>query len=380
MRPLVGLFLLCVSAPAQSAWYVQMGGAVTGSGGVVAPFPSIQQAIVAASAGDVVIVGPGTYNENIDFLGKAVTVRSSGGALATTIQGDGTRSVVWCINYEGPGSALDGFTVTGGANTTHGGGVRIWASHPIIRNCLIYGNTSWDGGGITCSSASGALIEGCTITGNGASVGGGLFLSSSSAATVIRDCVVWGNTATNGPAISGAPVTVAYSCVESGWSGAGNIAADPMLASDYSLLAGSPCIGAASGGADMGAVPTQLPMVLSIYQPYGAGASVRIDVCEGVPWHLGFSLFTTDAANAAGGLGSGKLFGLHMGVGAALQQISSLTAPYFMPLDSSGGASLAIPPLPASFTGVAFHAVSVAVDPWTAMVSESAPPITYVYQ
>ena len=42
---------------------------------VPADHATIQAAIVAASAGDVVIVAAGTYPESIDFLGKAITVQ-----------------------------------------------------------------------------------------------------------------------------------------------------------------------------------------------------------------------------------------------------------------------------------------------------------------
>ncbi len=48
--------------------------------------PSIQAAIDAAATGDTVLVAPGTYLENINFHGKAITVISEQGPSVTTIE------------------------------------------------------------------------------------------------------------------------------------------------------------------------------------------------------------------------------------------------------------------------------------------------------
>src|SRR5438094_10590364 len=76
--------------------------------------PTIQAAINAASNGDTVLVAPGTYYENINFMGKAIAVTSSGGPAVTTINGNAAGSVVMFRTNEGRNSVLSGFTITSG--------------------------------------------------------------------------------------------------------------------------------------------------------------------------------------------------------------------------------------------------------------------------
>src|SRR5438034_10672477 len=79
---------------------------------VPADQPTIQAAINIASNGDTVLVAPGTYYENINFMGKAITVTSSGGPSVTTINGNAAGSVVTLDTNEGSSSVLSGFTIT----------------------------------------------------------------------------------------------------------------------------------------------------------------------------------------------------------------------------------------------------------------------------
>ena len=85
-------------------------------------YPTIQAAINSAVPGDRVIVSPGTYNENINFNGKSITVTSTDPnnpaiVAGTIIDAGGSGSAVTFANGEGPDAVITGFTITGGFGT-----------------------------------------------------------------------------------------------------------------------------------------------------------------------------------------------------------------------------------------------------------------------
>ncbi|HUR22633.1 MAG TPA: Ig-like domain repeat protein, partial [Acidimicrobiales bacterium] len=114
-------------------------------------FPTIQAALSAASTGDTVVVGAGTYRENIDFGGKDVTLRSASGPQATIIAANGGTTV-----RMGPGGGFRGFTVTGGT-ATFGAGMEVRGFGSVIEGNVFSGNIQGSGG------------FGAAIAGNGAS-------------------------------------------------------------------------------------------------------------------------------------------------------------------------------------------------------------------
>src|SRR5262249_5815074 len=81
---------------------------------VPADQPTIQGAISAAAAGDTVQVAPGTYPENLNFLGKTILVISEQGPDVTIIDGNQAGPVVTFASGEGRESVLNGFTVRNG--------------------------------------------------------------------------------------------------------------------------------------------------------------------------------------------------------------------------------------------------------------------------
>src|SRR5262245_803057 len=83
---------------------------------------TIQGAIAAAAPGDTVLVAPGTYLENLTFLGKAITVVSESGPAVTIIDGNFAGPVVGFNEHETRGAVLRGFTLQHGASSFGGGG------------------------------------------------------------------------------------------------------------------------------------------------------------------------------------------------------------------------------------------------------------------
>jgi len=127
---------------------------------VPADQPTIQAGISAANNGDTVLVSAGTYYENINFIGKAITVKSAQGPGVTIIDGQQAGAVVSFISGETSSSVISGFTIRNGSF----GGVNTFNASPIISGNVITENCSDQGGVQTDQGAP--LIEGNLISGN----------------------------------------------------------------------------------------------------------------------------------------------------------------------------------------------------------------------
>jgi hypothetical protein len=129
-------------------------------------YTTIQAGINAAVNGNTVLVAPGTYYENIDFKGKAITVTSSGGPSVTTIDGGNIDHAVIFQSGEPRAAVLSNFTITHGTPLTSnnysytGGGILIQNSQPTILNNVVTQNYCQN----IYSAGSAPLIEGNTIS------------------------------------------------------------------------------------------------------------------------------------------------------------------------------------------------------------------------
>jgi parallel beta-helix repeat protein len=157
---------------------------------VPSEYDTIQAAINAASNGDEIVVTDGIYkgdgNKNLDFLGKAITVRSENDPEHCIIDCENDGRGFYFHNGEDNTSVLKGFTIRNGYvdgswPQNSGGGIFCDSSSPTITDNIIIKNSAlYSGGGIICFESSSPIIQNNTITENTAFLGGGVYCFRSS--------------------------------------------------------------------------------------------------------------------------------------------------------------------------------------------------------
>ena len=178
-----------------------------------ADFNNIQAAINYSNNGDTILVADGTYlgngNRDIDFKGKAITLRSENGAENCIINCEGTEMEFHRGFYfhsgEDRDSVLDGFTIINGFSFS-GGGIFCEGSSPTISNNIIRNNiTAYDyegGGGISCWSGASPSIMNNIITENAsADLSGGGIYCYEAGSPIIANNIITGNYALYGGGI-----------------------------------------------------------------------------------------------------------------------------------------------------------------------------------
>ncbi len=133
---------------------------------------------------------------------------------------------------------------SGNSANSNGGGMRNrYDSHPDLINCNLTGNSAAKSGGGIRNYNSSPTLTNCIFSENSAEQWAVGISNADSSNPVLRNCIMWGNTAQHIPLIhqdNTSLVTITYSDVQGGWPGEGNINADPYFASPGYRVAGNP--------------------------------------------------------------------------------------------------------------------------------------------
>jgi C1A family cysteine protease len=255
-------------------------------------YGTIAAAIVAADAGDTVLVGPGTYNEgtlvvdeDIVLMGEAgpeSTVVDAAGLLAAPASHTTVLSLVGVTNA----CVVSGLTLMGAESAASGGGIVMTNSSASIVECVITANSAVAGAGIMAQASSPFIIN-CTVADNSGLAGIHMDAASSG---LISKCIVSGTT--GGPGIYCGSAAPSVACCDlygnvgtlvGGTDGGGNFMEDPMYCDrferNFLLQDVSPCV-AGYGCGRVGALDagcgSQVPAALTYFVSNPGDASNRL--------------------------------------------------------------------------------------------------------
>jgi hypothetical protein len=164
---------------------------------------SIQAGLNLAGAGDTVLVGPGTYTENLVWPAvESIKLFGELGAESTIVDAGGSGNAL-CMEDGGfdKTTVVAGLTFQNAVGTFWGGGIYLNGTSPVIRDCIVRDNVGAnDGGGILSHNFGEPTLQSNVITGNYAYEGGGI--AGTAANPSIFYNLIYGNEAVNGGGIS----------------------------------------------------------------------------------------------------------------------------------------------------------------------------------
>jgi len=205
---------------------------VVSTNGPADAYSSITNAIASASALSaypIVRLEPGTYalstpsGDGIVLANDHLLIYGTNAATVIDCENDGRA---FMISSGLP--VIRGLVMQNGYKGGYNSGGAIYCSGGMLRliNCVLWNNAAGiNGGAVVAVSGGDVFLESCTMVGNTAGWYGGAI---NGYYCVLRNCLVWGNSASRGsPQIYA--TSVSYSCVE-GWNeDNGNATNDPLV-------------------------------------------------------------------------------------------------------------------------------------------------------
>ncbi len=194
---------------------------------------------------DANVKGGGMVNDNSDPILLEVTFEDN-----TAPYGGGMHNL-----FGGTATLTNSTFVNNIATSGEGGGMSNYQSSPVLNNVTFQGNSTSTRGGAMANYESIPVLNNVTLSGNTAVIEGGAIVNDSSSNIIIKNSIIWGNSAPVSAqihSISSTPV-VTYSDVQGGYTGEGNLNSNPLLGDPGTygsniqvlpLLPGSPAIDA----------------------------------------------------------------------------------------------------------------------------------------
>src|SRR5258706_6128357 len=129
-------------------------------------FATVQAAVDAAASGDVILCGPGTFNETVAATKSDITIIGNG----TVINGGAGAGAASCLKLEGSGNTVKGIGFTGGTTQVvlTGAANKVQGCSSVNAGtafCAIQGDTA-KGTSCTVEGAKGAGAAAISIAGN----------------------------------------------------------------------------------------------------------------------------------------------------------------------------------------------------------------------
>lgn len=174
---------------------------------VPADQPTIAAAVAASVSGDEIVLADGVYtgaaNRNVNFSGRAITVRSASGDPSTCIIDVQNAGFAFAITNIGVGEgAVEGVTIRNGTGTSgRGGGIFAQAAHAAVRNCVFTSCDVTTGGGAIFATQRSLTVEDCVFDTNSATSFGGAIEVFNAITVTIDRCVFRNNSASVGGGI-----------------------------------------------------------------------------------------------------------------------------------------------------------------------------------
>ncbi len=144
---------------------------------------TLADAVAAASDGDVVQLGNGTFFDTIDLTGRDITLAGNG-CDSTSLYGDGDGTVVTL-----DAGAVERISV-GGGSAEFGGGMLIGGDVALTEVCLQSNFATEEGGGIAITAGSTTLVDSWLVRNQASGDGGGIWVAPTAQLDVQRSAFV----------------------------------------------------------------------------------------------------------------------------------------------------------------------------------------------